>query len=176
MTNDETQLKDLENLSNEELELKVAEAEAEDDEGTDDSKSTDWEAKAKAAENRAAMLQRLLNKKDKTITKTNTNKSGPGDISKDIEEIRFLRKVDTFAEDNGLTKAQAQRVLSINPNATSETLKDPFFAEGLKAIARKEKVESATPGSGRVAVVNGKSFKELSRDERIANFGKFVEN
>ncbi len=174
MQNEENQLKDLENLTNEELEARVAEAEAEDTPADDDSKSTDWETKAKQAENRAAMLQRLLNKKDKTIIKT--NKSDPTSISRDIEEIKLMRKIDTFAEDNNLTKSQAKKVFEINPNATAETLKDPFIAEGLKAIARKEKVEQATPGAGRSSTVGGKTFKEMTLEEREANFSKFIGN
>lgn len=164
MENNESTVENLENLTTEELEaLDQATPEPQD--------SIDYKAKAEAAEKRAAILQRLLNKKDKTVSPTNTNVT-PTETVKDIQEIKFIHKVSTFAEDNNLTKAQAERVLKLYPDATSETLKDPFIAEGLKAIARKERVEDSTPKAGRVTAVAGKGFSEMSEKEREANFTK----
>ena len=174
MENEDKQFENLENLTNEELEAKVEEAEAENNDANDNSNQTDWESKAAAAEKRAAMLQRLLNKKDKTINKTTTNNQP--DYSKDIAEIKLARKIDSFSEENGLTRVQAEKILSLYPNATAETLKDPFIAEGIKAIARKERVDNATPNSSRGAVINGKTFRDMTRDERIANFSKVMGN
>ena len=66
-------------------------------------------------------------------------------------------------------------MLEINPNATAETLKDPFIAEGLKAIARKEQIDEATPQGGRTTTVNGKTWKDMSDDERRANYTKMIQ-
>jgi hypothetical protein len=164
MENNEQPVENLENLTTEELE-------ALDNETPEPQESIDYRAKAEAAEKRAAILQRLLDKKNKTVPSTNTNVT-PTDTVKDIQEIKFIHKVNTFAEDNNLTRAQAERVLKLYPNATGETLKDPFIAEGLKAIARKERVEDSTPRAGRVTAVGGQSFAEMSPQEREANFTK----
>lgn len=166
MENDENTVENLENLTTEQLEAKVAELDADNS-----SESIDWKAKAEEAQKRAAMLQRLLNKKDKPTINTNTNQP---DLAKDIAEIKMARKIDTFAEENGLTRLQAERVLKIDPNATAETLKDPFIAEGIKAIGRKERVENATPGTSVIQPVNGKSFKDMTPAERAANFAKIT--
>lgn len=162
MENNETAVENLENLTNEQLEARVAELDT-----NESSDSIDYRAKYEAEQKRASMLQRLVNKKDKPINQTN-------DFSKDIAEIKFARKIDTFAEENGLTRVQAERVLKLEPNANAETLKDPFFAEGIKAIARKERVENATPGTTVTTSINGKSFKEMTKDERRANFAKIT--
>ena len=172
MNNEET-VENLENLTNDELAVRVSEAEAEDADTDPSESKTDWESKARQAENRASMLQRLLNKKDKTVTKTNQPSIGE-DTIKDIQEIKFLRKRDTFAEENNLTKAQAEKVLTLYPNATAETLKDPFIAEGIKAIARKERVDEATPGAGKISTVNGKTFTQMTEEERSVNWIKMV--
>ncbi len=130
-------------------------------------KQAQEEAQAQAERNREAAKRRLAQKQP---TNTNVNNS----VLKDIAEIKFARKIDTFAEENGLTRTQAERVLKIEPNATAETLKDPFIAEGIKALARKERVENATPGASTQISVNGKSFKEMTPQERAANFAKFT--
>lgn len=170
MNNEET-VKNLENLTQEELDALEAKQNAEPEAEEEAETPIDYKAKAEAAERRAATLQRLLNKKGKTIN--NDNKSN-NDLSKDVLEIRQALKIENFAEENGLTKSQARKVLEINPNATAETLKDPFIAEGLKAIARKDRVDEATPQGGKVTTVNGKTWKDMSDDERKANYSKMV--
>lgn len=171
--NNEDTVENLENLTQEELDALEAKPNAEPEEEEETDTTIDYKAKAEAAERRAATLQRLLNKKGKTINKTD-NKSND-DLSKDILEVRQALKIDRFAEDNGLTKAQARKVLEINPNANAETLKDPFIAEGLKAIARKERIDEATPQGGRTTTVNGKTWKDMSDDERRANYTKMIQ-
>lgn len=130
-------------------------------------KAQQEEAMQLAERNREAAKRRLA---QKPPTNTNVNNT----VLKDIAEIKFARKIDTFAEENGLTRTQAERILKIEPNATTETLKDPFYAEGLKAIARKERVDNATPGASNQVSVNGKSFKDMTPQERQANFSKFT--
>lgn len=165
METDETTVENLENLTTEELEQKAEEQEAE---GTH---NIDWEAKAKEAERKANALQRILNKK-KPITNNQTNHAT--DVTKDIAEIKFIHKVSSFAEENNISRVQAERVLKLYPDATSETLKDPFVSEGIKALGRKERVDDATPGAGKTVTVNGKSFSEMDYDERVKNFEQFT--
>lgn len=170
MNNEETTVENLENLTDEQLEAMAAEGDTEEATTENAQSKPDLEAELERLKNRNATLQRLLNKKDKTITKSNTNTQP--DLSKDIAEIKLLRRMDNFAEEHGLTKAQTEKLFSINSNPTADTLKDPFIAEGLKALARKERVDSALPASSRVSSIGGKSFKEMSREEKEANFAK----
>lgn len=172
MENEDKQFENLENLTQEELETLEAKQNATQDEVEEEAEPTiDYKARLEASERRAATLQRLLNKKGgKTINKTNQD-----DSSKDIQEIKHALKVDNFAEEHGLTKIQARKVLEINPNATADTLKDPFIAEGIKAMARKERVDNATPSGGRVTTINGKTFKDMTEDERKANYSKMIQ-
>ena len=166
METNENAVENLENLTTEELEAKADELDTSDD------SSIDYKAIAEANERKANALQRILNKKKPIIN--NLSETIPTDTIKDIEEIKFYRKVDTFAEEHDLTKAQAEKVLKLYPNANADTLKDPFVANGLKAIVRKERVEDSTPGAGRATSVNGKTFKEMTDEEREANFSKFI--
>lgn len=171
MPNEETQFENLENLTQEELDTLEAKQNEADNVEDEAEPTIDYKSKFEAAERKAATLQRILNKKgDKTINKTNQV-----DSSRDILEIKHALKIDSFAEENGLTKTQARKVLEINPNATAETLKDPFIAEGIKAIGRKERVDNATPAGGRVTTVNGKTFKDMNEDERKANYSKMMQ-
>lgn len=129
-------------------------------------KAEQEEVKRTAEQNRENAKRRVNQKQP---TKTNLT---PTDTNRDIQEIKFIHKVSTFAEENNLTKVQAERVLKLYPDATSETLKDPFIAEGLKAIARKERVEDSTPRTGRVSTIGGKNFSDMTHAEREKNFTK----
>lgn len=113
--------------------------------------------------NKVAMLQRILNKKNQQpIIKREDN-----EIQKDIAEIKFYRKVETFAEDNGLTKKQAEQVLKLYPNATAETLTDPFIKAGIDALARKDKVAENTPrGSSTKTTTSSKSYGQMTPEEK----------
>jgi len=111
--------------------------------------------------NKVAMLQRILNKKKaEPIIKDN-------EIQKDIAEIKFYRKVEVFAEENGLNKKQAEQVLKLYPNATAETLKDPFIKAGIDALARKERVAENTPrGSSTKSTTSSKSYGQMTPEEK----------
>lgn len=173
MKNEDNTVENLENLTQEELDALEAKQNIDAEKEEDDSETTiDYKAQYEAEKRRAATLQRLLNKKGKTIN--NDNKTN-NDLTKDVLEIRQALKIDKFAEENGITKAQARKVLEINPNATAETLKDPFIAEGLKAIERRERVENAIPQGGRPTTVNGKTWKEMNDDERRAAYTKMIQ-
>ena len=160
MENEEITVENLENLTPEELEIALSK----DENIEEEAKSTDWEAKAKHAENKSAMLQRLLNKKDKTINKTNTNT----ELEKDIAEIKLSRKVERFAEENNLSRAQAEKVFKLNPNPTAEFLKDPFIASGLEDMTRRGRVDNAMSGGVRSPISSSKSFSEMNENEKEA--------
>lgn len=163
MDNEDVQLENLENLTQEQLDALERENSNED---TYSEPTIDYKAKYETEQKRAATLQRLLNKKGDKTTNNQNNKTNNEELEKDIAEIKFLRKIERFAEDNSLTKAQAEKVLKLYPDATSEILKDPFIAEGLKALARKERVENSTPGAGRPSNSTSKGYSEMTLEER----------
>ena len=167
MNNDDITVENLENLTPEELELAL------NNDNEDDSNPTDWKAKAEQAEaeakhasNKAAMLQRLLNKKDKTITKetitTNT------DLEKDMAEFRFDKKVMRFSKENNISVEIAERLLTMNPNATADILNDKFIKAGIEEMQREERVSKATPGSKSTASTSSKAYSQMSADEKKA--------
>lgn len=172
MKNDEKQFENLENLSDEELEALDKELDDKDQGKNkgEDPKSQSLEEitkRAEKAERRAATLQRILNKRGRnteTISKNNTNNS---DLEKDIAEIKFNNKVDVFARDNSLSRAQAEYVLKNFPNANAEILKDPFVAAGLKAMATKERIQDNTPRGRASSPTSGnKPLSEMTPQEK----------
>ena len=158
-----------ETISDDELEALLTEAEA-----TPEANPTvDIHKRLEEEQRKTAILQRLLNKEkkakeakeekpkveDKPITKNN--------LENEIAEIKFSLKVANFAEENGLSKKQAEQVLKLNPNATAETLQDPFFKAGLEALQKKNRVEENMPkgGSGR-STKPEKKYSDMTEDER----------
>lgn len=117
-------------------------------------------------EKKNAIARRLAKKAPTTTNKPNLNDQ---ELAKDIAEFKFDRKVSRFAEDNGLTKLQAERVLAYNPNATAEDLKDEFIKAGVEALARNQKLVANTPrGRNSVSSAPAKSLSEMTPTEKQA--------
>lgn len=56
-----------------------------------------------------------------------------------------------------------------------EAFKDPFFQAGLKEFRRERSVKEAIPsGSNRSTLVEGKSFADMTPEEREKNWGKIA--
>ena len=131
-------------------------------------KAEQEEARLQAERNREAAKRRLAQKQP---TQTNLNQS----TLKDLEEVKLALKVENLSEQTGFTKNQIKDVLKMIPNATVETFTNPLIADGLKEQLRKATLQANTPGAGKPATVNGKTFKTMTKEERIANFGKIVQ-
>lgn len=131
-------------------------------------KAQQEEARLQALKNREAAQRRLA---QKPTTNSNLNQS----TLKDLEEVKFALKVENLSEQTGFTKTQVKDVLKMIPQATVETFTNPLIADGLKEQLRKASLQANTPGAGKPATVNGKSFKEMSKEERKANFGKIIQ-
>ena len=132
-------------------------------------KQAQEEAKLQAERNREAARRRLAQKQP--TTNSNLNQS----TLKDLEEVKLALKVENLSEQTGFTKNQIKDVLKMIPNATVETFTNPLIADGLKEQLRKASLQANTPGAGKPATVNGKTFKEMSKEERASNFGKIVQ-
>jgi hypothetical protein len=131
-------------------------------------KQAQEEAKAKAEQNREAAKRRLAQKQPNN---SNLNQS----TLKDLEEVKFALKVENLSEQTGFTKQQIKDVLKMIPQATVETFTNPLISDGLKEQLRKASLQANTPGAGKPATVNGKSFKEMTKKERQNNFNKIVQ-
>lgn len=91
------------------------------------------------------------------------------DLAKDIAEFKFDRKVSRFAEDNGITRGQAEKLLKMKPDATAEDLNDEFIKAGLEALERKNRVQKNTPrGANSVSSSPAKSLSEMTPAEKEA--------
>lgn len=112
-------------------------------------------------------IARRLSKK----ASTNTNKSNSldQDLANDIAEFKFDRKITRFADENGISRVQAERLLTLKPNATAEDLKDEFIRAGLDALSKKQRVENNTPrGRNSVSSVQAKPLSEMTLAEKEA--------
>lgn len=111
-------------------------------------------------------IARRLAKKAPTTNKTNLIDQ---DLAKDIQEFKFDRKVSRFAEENGLTKSQAEKVLTLKPDATASDLNDEFIKAGLEALSKKSRVVLNTPrGRNSVSSSPSKSLSEMTEAEKNA--------
>jgi len=135
-------------------------------------KAEQEQARQRALQNKEAAKRRLAQKQPQSI-KTNLTQ----DISKDLEEVKFALKVENFVRQTGFTRDQIETVLKKIPNATVDLLLDEELGIGKNFTEklRSESFKANTPGSSRPATVNGKSFKEMTREERVANFNKIVQ-
>jgi glycyl-tRNA synthetase beta subunit len=131
-------------------------------------KAEQEEAKLQAERNREAAKRRLSQKQPNN---SNLNQS----TLKDLEEVKLALKVENLSEQTGFTKQQIKDVLKMIPNATVETFTNPLISDGLKEQLRKASLQANTPGAGKPATVNGKTFKEMTKEERQANFGKMIQ-
>ncbi len=87
-----------------------------------------------------------------------------------LEEKRdfgYRHKLSPEAVDNVFSYAQGRG------KKPDEVLSDPFVKSGLSALQSQERTRNNVPGpSHRLATVEGKSFGQMSKDERRANFSK----
>ncbi len=113
-------------------------------------------------------IKRRLEKKAQTSSKPHSTNTD------DLAEVKFFHKVELFAEENGLTRQQARKVLSLYPEATQETLRDPFVQAGIKALEHQKRFNAVPGVSNTTQKVGGKTFSEMSENERKANWEKMV--
>ena len=93
------------------------------------------------------------------------------ELSDEKRHFGFKHKLSPEETDRAFALAKGQ---GIKPD---EVLNDPFFKNGLTAMREEERVKNGIPGpSSRRPVVEGKTFSQLSREEKVKNFGNFVQN
>ena len=97
-------------------------------------------------------------------------------IVKDIEHLKLSEKKRQFGYQKGLSPEETDKLFQYaGDKDPDEVLKDSFFQAGLKEFRQAQKIENATPSSSnRTASIDGKSFKEMSVDDRKKNWNKIV--
>lgn len=97
-------------------------------------------------------------------------------LLKDISELKLAEQKRQFGYENGLSPEETDKVYQMSNNKpTKEILEDDFVKAGLNAIRAKKRVAENTPTpSGRSVTVKGKQFGDLSRDDKIENFGDYM--
>lgn len=111
----------------------------------------------------------------KTEQITQAPQEVPEDITVTVKGLAIAEKKRQFGYQNGLSPEETDAVFKIDPNPTKETLKDPFILGGLEHIRKQKRVEDATPSSSkRSQSINGKSWAEMSKEERAKNYAASV--
>jgi hypothetical protein len=119
-----------------------------------------------------AIATRLAKKNNTPIIKTNLDTQ----LEQDIAEFKFERKVVKFAEENGITRGQAEKVLTYKPNATAEDLNDPFIKAGIEALAKANEKEAINDKNARnipsgrnsISSTPSKPLSEMTKEEKEA--------
>lgn len=98
------------------------------------------------------------------------------EIVSDVKELKLIEKKRQFGYKNSLSPEETDRLFRYAGGGDpGEALKDPFFQAGLKEFRREARVKDAIPSSGnRSSKVDGKSFAEMSPEERQKNWNKFI--
>lgn len=95
------------------------------------------------------------------------------DIRSSVEELKFAEKKRQFGYEHNLAPDEVDAIFKFNPNPTKEDLDNPFVKGGLEALKAKKRVESNTPSpSSKIFKVNGKSWGEMTPEEKEANWSK----
>lgn len=164
---DEQELLDSEQ-PDEELDLETEPEETSDDDsaGSEEDVETLKQRLAASEEKRRQLFARLKNK-GKQKQPLIPQKESVGDAGTRLSRLELAEAKRQFAWEFSLSPEETDKVFSITQNPTKETLNDPFIKAGLKAVRAAKSVAEATPSpSGRVTTFNGKSFKDLSREDR----------
>lgn len=91
------------------------------------------------------------------------------EIRETVNKLSLAEQKRQFQYENNLSPEQTDKVFAITSKPTKETLEDPFVKAGLEAIRQQQRVSEATPSpSGRSSTHNGKTFKDMTPDERQA--------
>lgn len=124
-------------------------------------------AKKAEAEAKALKQSKPLQDKPKPVEETFVN---------DIKELKLAEKKRQFGYKNALSPEETDKLFRYAGDSDpNEVLKDPFFQAGLKTFRQQQKVQDATPSSSnRSTKVDGKTFAEMTAEERAKNWGKVV--
>jgi hypothetical protein len=129
-----------------------------------------------------------LSEKPKETTPAPTNPTPPAsptpagddDLRKDVQSLKLVEEKRQFGHANSLTPEETDHLFAFATGMglkPADAMNHPFFKSGLTALRQEAKTGEATPGpSRRAPIVEGKTWDEMTREERQKNFGKVVES
>lgn len=96
------------------------------------------------------------------------------EIVSDVKSLKLAEKKRQFGYKHSLSPEETDRLFRYASDSDpEEALKDPFFQAGLKEFRREKRVKEAIPSSSnRSAKVDGKTFSEMTPEERAKNWNK----
>jgi len=169
---------DTSNEPEQELELDLTEEEIQDISNTPkaEGETEDVEAlKAKLAdlEHKNKQLYARLKKEPEKVVKKPTNNSQPEGDSDWKNKIEFIttkgRNLDAEDVDEVIAYAKGKGI------SYEEALNSPVIKAHLKVKQHREKIANATPPTSSGSVkVNGKTWEEMTEQERAANYTKML--
>lgn len=177
MENDETQVA----TEPEQEDVELEEVDLEGDEPEEEPEDKDWKAEAMKYKSIAKRYKKKVVEKPEPVAEPKkqlkeTKEKDP-DVADRISRLEQSEKKREFGYMNGLSPEETDLVFRFNPNPTKEDLDNPFVKGGLGAIRASQKQKSNTPSSGSSApTFKGKSFNELSEEEKEKNFEAFMQD
>lgn len=137
-------------------------------------RNADLEAKNKQ------LYARIKKQKPQPTLPTQKPKDDMGNVREAGTRLSALELAESkrqYAWENNLSPEETDAVFRLNSNPTKETLNDIFIKGGLEAFRAKKRVENAIPSpSSRSSAVDGKSFADMTPEEREKNFSKVAAN
>jgi hypothetical protein len=162
--------------------------ETENVDSTNDTEAETVETEAETAEVKAQKLEetnrKLFERAKKAELELRELKRKPlttkpeldDEIVADVKELKLSEKKRQFGFKHGLSPEETDRLFRFaGETDPAEALKDSFFQAGLKETRREAKVASAIPSSSPGTIkVSGKTFAEMTPEEREKNWGKIT--
>lgn len=109
-------------------------------------------------------------------SKTLTTPKVDENLVKDIQELKVAEQKRQFGYKHSLSPEETDRLFKFAGNGDpAEALNDPFFQAGLKEFRRSQRIAEATPSSSnRSSKIDGKTFAEMTEEERQKNWTKVI--
>lgn len=128
----------------------------------------DWKERALKAE-RAIIAAKQKEKDSKPESE------GDDELREKVNELSRAEEKRQFGYKHDLSPEEVDKVFSINSDPSEETLEDPFVKAGLQAIRKEKRVDENTPSSSaKQAPTSKKDFKDLSKQEKNAEWQKYM--
>ena len=98
------------------------------------------------------------------------------DVISDVKELKQAEKKRQFGYKNSLSPEETDLLFRVaGDKDPSEVIKEDDFKDLLAVRRTRNRVANAIPSSSaRSTRIEGKSFKEMTPEERAANWGKIV--
>lgn len=100
------------------------------------------------------------------------------DIMADVKDLKSFKKMFELGQKNKLSPDETEKLIRYSGTVNkdpNEALKDEDFKDILEVGRKRSRIANAIPSSSnRTTSVEGKSFKDMTPEERSKNWGKIV--